>query len=96
MNRMSSTFYTTQLVCIYGAERAAQVESRLQKLVGRVRGRIPDPADPSLSERDSILITYGDQVQEKGKSHLQTLVDFCEAHLKGIVGGVHILPYALR
>ncbi|PWB72651.1 MAG: sugar phosphorylase [Anaerolineales bacterium] len=87
------TFYTTLLTKIYGAASAARIEPRLQDMIERYRGRISSPSDVSLSERDSLLITYGDQVQEKGKSHLQTLAEFCEAHLKGIVGGVHILPF---
>jgi sucrose phosphorylase len=46
-----------------------------------------------LSEHDTLLITYGDQVQGKGKPHLQTLAVFCETHLKSTVGGIHILPF---
>ena len=63
------TFYTTLLTQIYGAELAAQVEPRLMGLVGRYRGRIAKPYNASLSERDSLLITYGDQVQESEKAH---------------------------
>lgn len=93
MDGIMQTFYTTLLTKIYGAASAARIEPRLQDMIERYRGRISSPSDVSLSERDSLLITYGDQVQEKGKSHLQTLAEFCEAHLKGIVGGVHILPF---
>lgn len=87
------TFYTTTLAELYGSERALAVHARLQELVNRYRGRIPKPQNPSLTERDSLLITYGDQVQENGKAHLQTLTEFCEAHLRGVVSGVHILPF---
>ena len=87
------TFYTTLLAKIYRAELAAQVEPHLFKLIESYRGKISRPIDASLNERDLLLITYGDQVQEKGKTHLQTLAEFCETHLKGVVGGVHILPF---
>ncbi len=87
------TFYTTTLEKLYGSEKAPAVNARLQELVNRYRGRIPKPDDPSLSERDSLLITYGDQVQENGKAHLQTLAEFCKAHLRGAVSGIHILPF---
>jgi glucosylglycerate phosphorylase len=93
MNDNMQTFYTTLLTKIYGAESAAQIEQRLLDLLERYRGKISKPEDASLSERDSLLITYGDQVQERGKAHLQTLTEFCETQLKGIVGGVHILPF---
>lgn len=93
MNGNMQTFYTTLLAKIYGTESAAQIELRLQNLLEHYRGKISKPEDASLSERDSLLITYGDQVQEKGKAHLQTLAEFCETHLKGVLGGVHILPF---
>jgi glycosidase len=47
----------------------------------------------NLTERDAILITYGDQVREAGVPPLQTLARFCQAHLAGLVSGVHILPF---
>lgn len=93
MMHMMQTFYTTTLEKLYGSERAAAVNERLLRLIDRHRGKISQPPDAGLSERDSLLITYGDQVQEHGKAHLQTLAEFCEAHLKGVVGGVHILPF---
>lgn len=87
------TFYTTLLTQIYGEESAEQVEPRLMALVDRYRGRIAKPYHTSLNERDSLLITYGDQVQESGKAHLQTLAEFCESNLRGVVSGIHILPF---
>jgi len=87
------TFYTTLLTQIYGAELAAHVEPRLIGLVERYRSRIAKPYNASLDERDSLLITYGNQVQEKGKPYLQTLAEFCESYLRGVVSGVHILPF---
>lgn len=88
-----TTFYTTYLTRLYGAEVAVRLGSRLGNLVERYRGRIPAPADASLSERDSILITYADQVRKSGQPHLQTLAEFCKTHLQGMVSGIHILPF---
>jgi glucosylglycerate phosphorylase len=90
---MMQTFYTTTLIELYGAEHAVEIHDRLLKLIERYRGRIPQPADPALTEKDSLLITYGDQVRENKKAHLQTLSEFCETHLRGVVSGVHILPF---
>lgn len=87
------TFYTTTLEKLYGSEKASAVNVRIQELINRYRGRISKPDDSSLSERDSLLIAYGDQVQENGKAHLQTLAEFCETHLRGAVSGIHILPF---
>lgn len=90
---MNHTFYTTQLTKIYGAGSAPEIAERLSSLIEQYRGRIPAPQDPSLSQRDSILITYGDQVQETGWPHLQSLANFCEKYLPGTVSGIHILPF---
>jgi len=87
------TFYTTLLKEIYKKEAAEQTEPRLLALIESYRGKISQPSDVRLSERDSLLITYGDQVQEMGRAHLQTLAEFCEAHIKSVLGGVHILPF---
>ena len=88
-----STFYTTKLKRIYGADLARQISPRLQNLVEQYRGRIPIPTEPSLTERDAFLITYGDQVRETDKLPLQTLRVFCESHLRRVISGIHILPF---
>lgn len=87
------TFYTTKLSHIYAADVAVQAASHLQHLVEQYRGQIPIPAEASLTERDSFLITYADQVRESGKPPLQTLKNFCESHLRRVVSGIHILPF---
>ena len=87
------TFYTILLTQIYGAEIAEKVTPRLINLVESYREKIPQPDDISLSEHDSLLITYGDQVQEKDRAHLQTLTEFCQQYLQGVLGGMHILPF---
>lgn len=87
-----NTFYTIHLNLLYGGRRAPEIETRLRNLVESYRGRMPS-LEPSLSERDALLITYGDQVREAGKPHVQTLEDFCKNHLSGIVSGIHILPF---
>jgi sucrose phosphorylase len=60
--------------------------------MGGYRSRI-QPRDGELTERASILITYGDQVQSSGKGPLQTLGVFCKLHLTNVVSGIHILPF---
>ena len=47
----------------------------------------------ALSQRDAILITYGDQVSQPGEPPLQTLAEFGREHLKDVVSGIHILPF---
>lgn len=90
---MNLTTITTHLESIYGAEQARNIAPRLQALINHYRDSIPEPTDSGLSERDAILITYGDQVQATGTLPLQILGRFCARHLKGLVSGVHILPF---
>jgi glucosylglycerate phosphorylase len=93
MKTMLQSFYTTQLNLLYDAETASKVAVLLDNLVGQYRGQIPTPQITSLSETDSILITYGDQVRAIGQPHLKTLAEFCETHLRGMISGMHILPF---
>ncbi|MEK7674344.1 MAG: alpha-amylase family glycosyl hydrolase [Verrucomicrobiota bacterium] len=51
------------------------------------------PGGGAPCERDTLLITYADQVREDGIAPLRTLASFCETHLAGVVSGIHILPF---
>lgn len=50
------------------------------------------PAD-RFTERDVILITYGDLLYKRLQSPLKTLGDFCDTYLKGAINTIHILPF---
>ncbi|MCB0177125.1 MAG: sugar phosphorylase [Anaerolineae bacterium] len=83
---------------IYGSETAKSVADRLIKQLTNFSRQEPDLAQPSnpndrVTEADSILITYGDQIQEPGKPPLRSLAEVLEAHLKGAISSVHILPF---
>ena len=80
------------LTFLYGAHRSPQLFERVQKLMEGYRARLP-ARDGNLTERDSILITYGDQVQTPGEKPLQTLSAFCRQNLAGVVNAIHILPF---
>ena len=53
----------------------------------------PHPLHQLLTQRDAILITYGDQFQQPGQPHLRTLARFLDDHLRDVLDGVHILPF---
>jgi len=48
---------------------------------------------PVLTEKDSVLITYADNITKKGEKPLVTLHKFLRKYVKNIVTGVHILPF---
>lgn len=66
---------------------------RLAALIDHWRSRISKPTAVGLSERDAILITYGDQVRQPGAAPLTSLAQFAGRRLKGVVSGMHILPF---
>jgi glucosylglycerate phosphorylase len=80
------------LALLYGEDRAAGLSLRAQKLIEEYQGRIA-LRDSKLSERDSLLITYGDQVQFPNEKPLQTLNAFCNRYLADVINGIHILPF---
>jgi len=46
----------------------------------------------TLTEKDCILITYGDAIQQEGKSPLQSLTDFANSRLSEQISAIHLLP----
>ncbi len=51
------------------------------------------PIHERLTQRDAVLITYGDQIQKAGRAPLQALADFAAGYLDGVVSAMHILPF---
>lgn len=84
--------FTDPLVALYGEAQGHVIANRLRQILDRYRPLIESQRF-DLSERDAILITYGDQVRDTGTPPLRVLADFCQKHLKGVVNAVHILPF---
>ena len=65
---------------LYGENVATQLSRQLAETLTYFRSQFPELSETStferVSERDSVLITYGDMVQEAQKSHLQSLAEF--------------------
>jgi sucrose phosphorylase len=80
------------LTFLYGEDNASPILDRVQAILADHRPRL-SPRDSGLSQRDSLLILYGDQVQEPNAKPLQTLKKFCDEYLTDVVGGIHILPF---
>ncbi len=58
---------------------ADATHDRLRRLLERY-GSLRDENDGLWSERDAVLITYGDQIRTNGEAPLQTLKAFLTAH----------------
>ncbi len=46
-----------------------------------------------FSQDDVILITYGDSIQKAGQPPLAVLHKFAAEYLKGVISGIHLLPF---
>jgi sucrose phosphorylase len=80
------------LTFLYGEDNATRLLAQTEQIIESYRSKIKQ-SHAELTERDSILITYGDQVQAENQKPLQTLKTFCEIHLDNIVNAIHILPF---
>lgn len=84
------------LAFLYGPGEAERVWPRLTALLTDFAARHPQLGarrGERLSERDAVLITYGDQLRAAGEAPLRTLRRFLSTHLRGLVSAVHLLPF---
>ena len=77
---------------IYCAEDAEKAFHEINQLHEKYADKT-DKEHYDLSEKDVILITYGDQVHKKGEAPLKTLNEFMETFCKDKINSVHILPF---
>ena len=87
---------------LYGYGRADTVVRNVDRLL-RVHDAHSTPElraaeasfDPRqrFTEKDAVLITYGDLVIAEGRTPLQTLSDFAVLFFRGLVTTVHVLPF---
>ena len=57
------------------------------------RKRPRTPGNTLWSERDALLIAYGNSLVDGSHKPLDLLHDFLLTHMEGVVDGVHILPF---
>jgi len=91
-----------RLIFIYGKEKANDCFNDLERIM-KVHYAYKDPEmieweknfDPTIrfTEKDVILITYGDLIQSTDHLPLDILADFSEKYLKGTINTLHILPF---
>lgn len=82
---------SAKLRTLYGDERGAAAFAQLQAIVDFTR-----PAATRtfpLTERDVILITYGDMVRRAGEPPLATLRQLLKQTIQSGINSVHILPF---
>ncbi|HDP79590.1 MAG TPA: sugar phosphorylase [Spirochaetes bacterium] len=91
-----------KLAFLYGDEAAGRVFPELERLL-RVYYAHKTPAliewersfipAERFTERDAVLITYGDMVRDGAALPLQTLGEICGKYFKGTFSTIHLLPF---
>jgi glucosylglycerate phosphorylase len=90
------------LTVMYGPEIAGQTYPEVERLMRVYHAHKPPAlretdadfvAAERFSERDVVLITYGDLLTTPGKPPLEVLGGFLRRFMKGAINTVHILPF---
>ncbi|MDR8390308.1 sugar phosphorylase [Aliifodinibius sp. S!AR15-10] len=92
------TEFTEHFQKIYGPGKVDICIARLEKLIGKYAPDIPIPGgeEEKWTEKDSILITYGDVLRDLNRPaecRLDILEEFLEHYVKESVSAIHILPF---
>jgi len=80
------------LLELYGEEEGEKALAGIAALMETYRTKIT-PSSYVLSQKDMVLITYGDQVVRLGEEPLETLKYFLDEQVKDVINTVHILPF---
>ncbi len=78
---------------IYGTDADASTFKKLLQTLTNYNVRISARRAGGLDQRDTILITYPDQVHRADAHPLAVLAEFGEQYLMDSVTGIHILPF---
>lgn len=76
---------------LYG-EKSAWIIEKIEELLEKYSS-LNSLNETPLSEKDVILITYGDNIQKDGKTHLQTLNKFIIEYCLPEINTTHLLPF---
>jgi glycosidase len=95
MEKVKTDNWKTLLSELYDEPDSTLAINGVRELLEKNRSGLSNrrAGDADFSQRDVILITYPDQVVERGVPPLRVLSDFCKRHLDGWIPFLHILPF---
>ena len=87
-----------KLNSIYGKKKTAEFYPRLENFILEFAAEQPELRNKErksarLTEKDCVVICYGDHIQTENEPPLQTLNNFFKNHLKERISTIHILPF---
>jgi sucrose phosphorylase len=77
---------------IYSKEDSANAYEKTLALINKYKQKV-ESSPYYLTQKDIILITYGDQVFHHGETALATLYRFLNEYVQDVINTVHILPF---
>jgi glucosylglycerate phosphorylase len=87
---------------LYGEDQSGEIYSQMERIMRihhahatREIVEAEEKFDPAqrFTERDVVLITYGDIIISEDRTPLRTLADFAAVFFQGIITTLHILPF---
>jgi len=96
MNLSKSQRLQEHLEFLYGKKNAFDLHQRIFNLLEEYQKSSEDlksSIQDKFSQKDVILITYGDMVHDLAQSALRTLKDFIDEYLAEQINTIHILPF---
>lgn len=81
-----------RLEVLYQGEDVVAAYEGIKELIEKYKTRVSSKPY-HMTEKDVILITYADNVQNYPEPPLETLKNFLNKHVEGIINSVHILPF---
>jgi sucrose phosphorylase len=90
---MNEAIIRDLLVQVYGNDAGYTTFEKLVRSLERYRARSLALRTGGVDQRDTILITYPDQLQQAERHPLAVLAEFCQRYLQNTVTGIHILPF---
>ncbi|MGD9418089.1 MAG: alpha-amylase family glycosyl hydrolase [Verrucomicrobiota bacterium JB025] len=80
---------------LYGKDGQGKLTDRLLTVAGLKSQPTHQAANArKWNQKDVIMITYGDSIIDEGHTPLKSLYRFMNRELKGVISGVHILPFS--
>lgn len=85
---------SAHLEVLYPAlDKSALLDEMIALMALDQRCFMPEAHKNLWDESDTLVITYGDSILREGEWPLHTLHDFLRRELRGLISGVHILPF---